>query len=315
LDEVGIEGTGASVWLSQAFHLGFLELSEMCRLRGDKTSAEDYLERAGEMRESIEQHAWHDDWYLCAISDSGRRLGAESAEAMQIYLNTQSWAAIGKVGTPERIARCFDCADERLSTELGPLLFSPPFQKYDPDVGRLSVLQPGCGENGTVYVHAAVFYFLANLMARRPDRAMEILLQIAPMMERQDPAVTQAAPYSYVNSYVGPSYAAHAGRSLANWYTSSSSWTLLAITDWLLGVRPGYEGLLVDPCLPSEWEQAALVRSWRGARYDVRIRKPRGVIGRAVSINVDGEEHMPSAPIPPHSDGHTHRVEVEIGRS
>jgi cellobiose phosphorylase len=312
LDEVGKEGQGVSIWLSQAFHLGLLEFAEMCRLRGDEASAEDCRRRAAALRESVEQHAWDGDWYLCAISDSGRRLGVKGAEAMEIYLNTQSWAAIGKAGSAERIARAFDCADEKLTSEFGPLLLDPPFYEYDPDVGRLTVLRPGCGENGTVYVHAAVFYFLANLVARRPDRAMAILRQIAPMMQEQDPAVTQAAPYSYVNSYVGPCYPEHAGRSLTNWYTSSSSWTFFAITDWLLGVRPEYEGLLIDPCLPSDWDGAVLRRAWRGAEYEVQITKPKGIVGRAVSIRVDGGEHAPDAPIPPHSDGRSHVVEVDI---
>ena len=313
LDEVGIEGRGVSVWLSQAFHHALLEFAEMCQLRGDDVSAQNYHRRAGELRESIERHAWDGDWYLCAISDNGRRLGARGARAMEIYLNTQSWAAIGRTAEPERIARALDCADDRLSTEFGPLLLDPPFYEYHPDVGRLTVLRPGCGENGTVYVHAAVFYFLANLLARRPDRAMEILRQIAPMMGAQDPTVTYAAPYSYVNSYVGPCHPEHAGRSLTNWYTSSSSWTLFAITDWLLGVRPEYEGLVIDPCLPSDWERARLRRTWRGAEYEVRIAKPKGVVGRVVSIEVDGAAQMPGAPIPPHSDGQTHVIEVEIG--
>jgi cellobiose phosphorylase len=313
LDEVGPAGQGVSVWLSQAFHLGLIEFAEMCRLRGDEASAEHYRRRAEELRRGLEQQAWDGDWYLCAISGSGRRLGSKGAEAMEIYLNTQSWSAIGKTGSAERIARAFDCADEKLTSGFGPLLLDPPFYEYDRDVGRLTVLRPGCGENGTVYVHAAVFYFLANLMARRPDRAMEILRQIAPMMEEQDAAVTQAAPYSYVNSYVGPCYPEHAGRSLTNWYTSSSSWTFFAITDWLLGVRPDHEGLLIDPCLPSDWEGAALRRAWRGAEYEVQIVKPKGVVGRAVSVRVDGVDHAPGAPIAPHADGRSHLIEAEVG--
>jgi len=312
LDEVGKEGRGVSVWLSQAFHLGLREFADMCGLRGEEALTEDCRQHADRLRKTIEQHAWDGDWYLCGISDSGRRLGAKGDEAMEIYLNTQSWAAIGKVGSPERIARSFESADAKLSTEFGPLLLAPHFREYDPDVGRLSVLRPGCGENGTVYVHAAVFYFLANVMARRPDRAMEILRQIAPMMEAQDPAVTQAAPYAYVNSYVGPCYPAHAGRSLTNWYTSSASWTLLAITDWLLGVRPEYQGLTIDPCLPTDWDGASLRRKWRGAEYQVRITKPKGIVGRVVSLRVDGEERAPGDSVAPHGDGQRHVVEVEI---
>ncbi len=154
LDQVGREGKGVSVWLSQAFHLGLLEFAEMCQLRGDEASAQNYRRRADELRETIERHGWDGDWYLCAISDSGRRLGARGARAMEIYLNTQSWAAIGRTAEPERIARALDRADDRLWTEFGPLLLDPPFYEYDPDVGRLTVLRPGCGENGTVYVHA-----------------------------------------------------------------------------------------------------------------------------------------------------------------
>ncbi|UCC67717.1 MAG: hypothetical protein JSV79_11450, partial [Armatimonadota bacterium] len=311
LDHVGLEGKGVSVWLSQAFHLGLLEFAEICTLRGDEGLAGKYRARAQGLWDSLQQHAWDGEWYLCAISDPGRRLGAKGAPAMEIYLNTQSWAVIGQAGEPEKVGRALEAADERLDSRFGPLLLAPPYEKHEPDVGRLSICRPGCCENGTVYVHAAVFYFLANLMARRPDRALEILYRIAPMMERHDPEVTHAPPYAYVNSYAGPCYPAHEGRTLTSWYTSSSSWTLLAITDWLLGVRATHGGLLMDPCLPADWERAALRRAWRGAEYEVVITKPKGIVSGEVSVVVDGEEQA-SALVRPHGDGHRHRVEVTI---
>jgi cellobiose phosphorylase/cellobionic acid phosphorylase len=311
LDEVGKEGKGVSVWLSQAFHLALVEFVDICRLHGDENLAQGYRQCADDLREKIEDHTWDGGWYLCAISDNGRRLGAEGEPAMEIYLNSQSWSAIGQAGDPARIARALDSADAKLDSPYGPLLLDPPYRAYDPDVGRLSVLRLGCGENGTVYVHAAVFYALANLMARRPDRALEVLRRIAPMMGADDPEVTQAAPYSYVNSYVGPCYPAHEGRTLANWYTSSCSWTLLAITDWLLGVRPTYDGLLIDPCLPSDWEGASLRREWRGAYYEITITKPRGPVGGRVEVSLDGVA-QPGNVVPAFSDGRRHVVEVKV---
>lgn len=310
-DQIGLQGNGASVWLSQAFHLALVEFAEMCRLRGDDRLAERCRQQAADLRDSLERHAWDGEWYLAAISDSGRRLGAKGERAMEIYLNSQSWAVIGQTAEPERAAAALDSVDRKLSSRYGPLVIDRPFYEYDPDVGRLSVLRPGCGENGTVYVHAAVFYMLANLMARRPDRAFGVLRQIAPMMEEQNPDVTQAAPYAYVNSYVGPCQPAHEGRTLTNWYTSSASWTLYAITDWMLGVRPTYEGLLVDPCLPAEWERAALRRTWRGAEYQVTIARPKGVVAGRVVVTVDGQRHAGQL-VPPHGDGKRHEVSVAI---
>jgi len=312
-DQIGPEGRGVSVWLSQAFHLALVEFAEICELRGEADRGVHYRRRAAELGESIERHAWDGEWYLCAISDRGRRLGRRGDTAMEIYLNTQSRAAIGGLGNTERIDCALEAAARKLNTCFGPLTLDPPFLEYDPEVGRLSVLGPGCGENGTVYVHAAVFNFLANLMVRRPDRALDVLERIAPMMEQHDPELTQAAPYAYVNSYVGPCHPAHEGRTLANWYTSSASWTLLAITDWLLGVRPTFGGLLIDPCLPADWERAALRRAWRGAEYEVVIAKPRGVVSGEVKVTVDGEE-QPQALVRPHSDGRRHRVDVQILR-
>jgi cellobiose phosphorylase len=311
LDEVGVKGKGVSVWLSQAFHLGLLEFVELCRAVGKASLADQYQQAADALRTAIEEHAWDGEWYLAAISDAGRRLGAVGEAAMEIYLNTQSWAVIGRIADAARAASALDAADRKLAFRYGPLLLDPPYYAYDPDVGRLSVLRPGCGENGTVYVHAAVFYFLANLMAGRADRAPEVLTQICPMMEAQDPAITHAAPYSYVNSYVGPCYPAHEGRTLTNWYTSSGSWTFFAITDWMLGVRPQYDGLLIAPCLPSEWERASLTRAWRGAEYDVRITKPTGMTRGEVSLTVDGKA-VAGDVVPAYGDGKRHVVEAVV---
>lgn len=311
LDEVGLKGVGVSIWLSQAFHLTLLEFIALCRATGREELAHHYQQFADGLRLSLEQHAWEGDRYLCAISDDGTRVGKAGDKAMEIYLNTQSWALIGGCTTPERAAAALDAADAKLSCPYGPLLLDPPYYAYDPSVGRISVLRPGCGENGTVYVHAAVFCLLANLIARRPDRALQVLAQICPLMETQDPSVTHAAPYTYVNSYVGPCYPAHAGRTLTGWYTSSGSWTFFAITDWLLGVRPQYDGLLLDPVLPAAWEGASLRRRWRGAEYEIVIRKPAGVIGSQVKLTVDGRP-LAGQLVPAYGDGKHHLVEVEV---
>jgi cellobiose phosphorylase len=100
------------------------------------------------------------------------------------------------------------------------------------------------------------------------------------MTKKQDPRVTQAARYAYVSfyAYVGSCYPAHASRTLPNWYTSSASWALLAIPDWMLGVRPHYQGLVIPPCLPSDREQACLGRHWRGALYEATATKPKGLV-------------------------------------
>ncbi|MFB3883408.1 MAG: GH36-type glycosyl hydrolase domain-containing protein [Armatimonadota bacterium] len=311
LDEVGKDGMGVSVWLSQAFHLAVSEFAEICSLHGDSEMALGYRQCADDLREKLDGHAWDEDRYICAISDRGRRLGARGEPTMEIYLNTQTWAVIGRAGDLARAARALDSAHAKLDCPYGPLLFDPAYRSYDPDVGRLSVLRPGCGENGTVYVHAAVFCALADLMVRQPDRALEVLTRVAPMMERHDPEVTQAAPYAYANSYVGPAYPAHAGRTITNWYTSSPSWTLFIVTDWLLGVRPTYEGLLIDPCLPSDWESASLRREWRDATYEVTITKPKGLVTGMAQVTVDGAR-QPANLVPAFADGKVHQVLVRL---
>jgi len=132
------------------------------------------------------------------------------------------------------------------------------------------------------------------------------------MMEARDPEVTQAPPYAYVNSCAGPCYPQHEGRTLTSWYTSSPSWTLFAITDWMLGVRATHEGLVIDPCLPADWEKATLRRRWRGAEYEVVMAKPKGLVGGALEVVVDGER-LAGNVVPPHGDGRLHRVEVRMG--
>jgi len=311
LDRVGVQGKGISVWLSQAFHYTLLEFADLCQARADVTAAQHYRDLAARLRAALEEYAWDGEWYLCAVSDRGRRVGAAGDPAMEIYLNTQSWAVIGGCATPERAAAALDAVDRKLSCRYGPLLLSPPYYQYDPDVGRISVLRPGCAENGTVYVHGAVFCFLANLTARRPDRALGILEQICPMMECQDPAITFAPPYAYVNSYVGPCFPAHQGRTMTSWYTSSGSWTFFSITDWMLGVRPTYDGLLVDPCLPSDWEKASLRRHWRGAEYEITIRKQKGLVTGQGAITVDGQL-IAGLIVPAFGDGRRHLVEMVI---
>ena len=86
----------------------------------------------------------------------------------------------------------------------------------------------------------------------------------------------------------------------------------MASTQYILGIRPDWDGLAVDPCIPPAWEGFRAVRAFRGDTYEIDITNPDGVSKGVKSVTVDGEP-IDGNVLPVIGDGGTHKVNVVMG--
>ena len=311
LDRCGIEGKGESVWLACAYGKALLQMEEMALQFGFLDDAKLMRSRFEEMAKAINEQAWDGEWYVAIFTDQGKKVGSRECKEGKIYLNSQSWAILGGVAPELRAARCLKSVEKELDTEFGPALFAPAYQAYDPELGRISAFAPGTKENAAVFSHACAFLIVAYAMQKQGNKAYELFTKIAPYNPSKTLDRYQTEPYVYAEYCYGPSSPLF-GLGAFTWNTGTTPWMYLAATHWILGVRPTFEGLLIDPCVPSQWEEFSMERPFRGAIYKIHFKNSTHVQQGVKEIRVDGKV-ISGKVVPAMPAGRIYEIEVILG--
>ena len=305
LNYVGRKGKGESVWLSMIFAAVMNQMEELCRHIGRTQQAELYHSRSSELKELINQNAWDGEWYLRAYGDGGEKIGSASNRYGQIYILSQSWAVISGTADKNRAEKALQSAQEKLDTPFGFLTMSPAYPSYDASVGRISILRPGTFENSAVYCHASAWQMLAELMAGNADAAYEIYRKMDPNNPKHPPEESFSEPYVFPNCYFGRETGVRFGQSVMGWLTATADWIYRIIIEWMIGVRPGYDGIVIDPRLPSCWKNASITRKIRGCTYQVNIKRTH-ISENKTSVSVDG--NLLKNPLIPYFKDNSHHI-------
>jgi cellobiose phosphorylase len=263
------------------------------------------------MMEAVREHAWDGAWFRRAYDYSGDAVGSAENDEGQIWIEPQGMCVMAGIGIEEGFAeRALASVEDRLGTRHGLVLLDPPFSRYHVELGEISSYPPGYKENGGVFSHTNPWIAIAETMIGNGDRALDHYLRINPSAREELSEVHRCEPYVYAQMIAGKAAPTH-GEAKNSWLTGSAAWNLVAITQWILGIRPEHHGLRIDPCLPSAWDGFSAVRRFRAATYRIRIRKPAGVTGRIRSLLVDGRE-VEGDVVPPFPEGRDVTIEGTI---
>ena len=283
LNWMGRAGKGESVWTSMALYHSCNVVAEMARELLEDTTLEQEMRGRGErIAQAIQEHGWDGKWYLAGWSDLGNPVGSSANKEGRIYLNTQTWAVLTGLATGERKKRCLQAIDEMLESEHGSLTLWPSYTGIDENVGRVTQLLPGMYENGTPYCHGTAFKIVSDIIAGRPDQALRSWKKVMPDSAAHPSRVSGCEPYAFTNQYLGPTNG-RAGDSISGWITGTAGWMFRAVIEYFCGIKPGYLGFTIAPCLPSEWNRVCIHRVLRGKTYEVIIQHKPG--GYQIQVN------------------------------
>ncbi len=312
LDQVGRKGRGESVMTTQFLAWMLREMAELMEAMGDQQSASFYLQRFEEVRNAVNQWAWDGQWYWRGTLDSGEVFGSAANNEGRIYINPQSWSVLSQVAPLERALRAMDSVKEYLDTPYGPALLLPAYSRPDPQIGIITRFVPGTKENGTIFNHPVCWAVIAECILKRADRAYEYWKKTSFLTRGRQPEVYKVEPYVYAEYVYGPDHP-NFGQGEFTWTTGTAAWMWRACIDWILGIRPTYHGLLIDPCVPSHWQEYTVVRQFRGSKYSITVRNPEGVSCGVSELWVDGKRFDGNL-VPPLEDGTTHKVLAIMGK-
>jgi N,N'-diacetylchitobiose phosphorylase len=269
-----------------------------------------YAAMAENVKAACEKELWDGEWYIRGITRKGIKIGSHKNEAGKIFLESNSWAVLSDVAPRERGIMAMDSVHKYLASKFGIHLVWPTFSEPNDDIGYLTRVYKGIKENGAIFSHPNPWAMIAECKLGRGDLAMKLYNDLLPYNQNDMIEVREAEPYSYCQFIMGKDHTAF-GRARHPWLTGSGGWAYIAATQWILGVRLRFDGLVVDPCIPHDWKEFEVVRQWRGATYRITVQNLNSVQKGVTSMTLNGKNV--AGPISPQKPGSMNRIEVTMG--
>jgi len=303
-------GGGESAMVSFMHYWALQYFIKTAKYLGHDKDVKKYTEMAETVKNACENVLWDGDWYIRGFTKKGKKIGTKETEEGKVFLNAQSWAVYSGVASDDRGKKCMDAVDNHLYSKYGIHLLWPAYSKPDDDIGYVTRVYKGIKENASIFSHPNPWAVIAECILGRGERAMKFYDAILPYNQNDIIEIRGAEPYSYCQFIMGKDHTAH-GRARHPWLTGTGAWFYTAATKFILGIRPGYEGLTIDPCIPKEWNEFTISRIWRGANYNIQVKNPDRVEKGVKSITLNGEPVDDIIPIQP--EGTINKVEVVMG--
>ena len=282
-----MDGTVAeSVFIGGLFCLAAKELADIADARGSAAEAATYRAAAAAMETTVWEHGWDGAWFRRAYDAFGQPVGSASSGEGQIFIEPQGICIMAGLGLEDgRAVRALDAVNERLATEHGILLQQPAFSGYQVRLGEISSYPPGFKENASNFCHTNPWIMIAETMVGRGDQAFDYYTRINPSARESISELHRCEPFVYAQTIAGrdtPKF----GEAKNSWLTGTAAWNYVAITQWILGIRPTYAGLEVAPVIPSGWSGFTATRVFRGVTYTITVERQGP--GQAISILANG---------------------------
>jgi len=276
-----------SVFIGGLFVLAAKELAAIARHSGHADEAAGYLAEGAHMEETVRRHGWDGEWFLRAYDDFGNKVGSKECAEGKIFIEPQGFCILAGIGLEDGLARrALESVRKYLATPHGIVLQQPAYSRYYLHLGEISSYPPGYKENAGIFCHNNPWVIIAEAMAGNGDGAHDYYSRINPSAREAISDVHRCEPYVYAQMIAGRDAPTH-GEAKNSWLTGTAAWNYYAIVQFILGIRPAYDGLQITPAIPERWTGFRAVRRFRGVTYRITVR--RAGTGNAVKLMVDGQ--------------------------
>ncbi len=308
-DCINLRGKGESMFSTFLYLRGLAEMVALAKKLGRNADAARFENTRLAVKKAVDRHAWDGDWFVRGYLDSGHKLGGKKSEQAKIFINSQTWAVLSGAVDKDKCVAAMDSLNRYLATEHGIVKNYPAYQDSVVEVGAITSFPAGLKENAGIFCHANTWAVVAEAMLGRGDRAFQHYLSFHPAAKNDIADVYTMEPYVYAQFITGKEHPYKFGRARNSWLTGTASWAFVAISQYVLGIRPDYDGLIVDPCIPSNWDGFEVTRVYRGATYRIRVRNPYNLSSGIRDLVVNGRP-VPGNRIPLAKAGSTVSVEA-----
>ena len=300
-----------SVMIAAMFVLYGKEFAEICRRWGDQENSRTALQHVNAMKSAIDAHGWDGEWFLRAYDAAGNKVGSAECDEGKIFIEPQGFAVMAGLGTDDgRAGTALNSVNELLACEFGIVLNYPAYSRYYLEYGEISTYPEGYKENGGIFCHNNPWIMIAETVVGNGDRAFDYYCRTGPAWQ-DHVALRKTEPYVYAQMVAGKE-AQKPGEAKNSWLTGTAAWNYHAITEHILGIKPDYDGLRIEPCIPAGWTGYSITRQFRGATYQIRVLNPDSVSTGIASLHVD-DKPVEGNLLPVIAPGSTCQVDVVMG--
>jgi cellobiose phosphorylase len=300
-----------SVFIAGLFVLAGRELAAIARHRGLEREAQGYLDEVAKMEQVVREYGWDGEWFLRAYDDFGHKVGSKECEEGKIFIETQGFCVLAGIGLEDGMAqKALDSVRKHLATEHGIVLQQPAYSRYYLNLGEISSYPPGYKENAGIFCHNNPWVIIGETRVGNGDAAFDYYRRINPSARESIGEIHRCEPYVYPQMIAGKD-APTFGEAKNSWLTGTAAWTYYTITQWILGIRPAYDGLAIEPVIPKNWKGFKATRKFRGVTYHIEV--TRAGDGNRVALVVDGAPVEGTTVPPPPSGRSEVAVQVTIG--
>lgn len=302
---------GESAMVSFLHYWAISVFVALAKQLGRDADAQKYSAMGEKVKALCEEKLWDDGWYIRGVTHENKKIGTHADTEGRVHMESNTWAVLSGVASPERGKQAMDAVDEYLYTDWGLMLNAPSYGKIDDSIGFITRVYKGVKENGAIFSHPNPWAWCAEAMLGRGARAMKFYDSICPYHQNDKIEIRESEPYSYCQFVMGRDHTAH-GRARHPFMTGSGGWSYFAATRYMLGIRPDFDGLIIDPCVPADWKGFKATRKWRGATYEIEVQNPNGAEKGVKSVTVDGKA-IDGNKIPVAANGAVCKILVVMG--
>ena len=307
------EGPNAeSVFIAGMFVRYGKDYAAICRHQGMTEEAEIAEKAIAEMEKTVMDAGWDGEWYLRAYDHYKNKIGSKECEDGKIFIEPQGFCVMAEIGLEEGYClKAMESVEKYLDTKYGIVLLQPPYHRYHVELGEISSYPPGYKENAGIFCHNNPWISIAETVVGRGNRAWQVYTRTCPAYIEDISEIHRTEPYVYSQMIAGKD-APNFGEAKNSWLTGTAAWTFLDVSQFILGIRPDYDGLTVDPCIPSKLDGFTAKRDFRGVSYHITVKNPNHVEKGVVSMIVDGQP-VEGTTIPFSAEKKDVNVEVTMG--
>lgn len=302
-------GGGESAMVSFLHYWALQNFIELAEYLNHTEDAEHYKKVAEKVKAACDRELWDKEWYIRGITKKGKKIGTMEDEEGKVHLESNAWAVLSGAADHDKAVKAMDAVDKYLYTPYGILLNTPAYTKPDTSIGFITKVYPGLKENSAIFSHPNPWAWAAECKIGHGDMAMKYYNALCPYWQNDMIEIRESEPYSYCQFVVGKDHTAF-GRARHPFMTGSGGWAYFSATRYMLGIRPDFDTLQIDPCIPADWKEFKAIRNWRGAVYHIHINNEAGVMKGVKEIYVD---HEKAEAIPQMQAGTEHFVEIVMG--
>jgi cellobiose phosphorylase len=307
------EGSKAeSLMIAGQFVIYGQDYVDLCRHIGMNDEADRAQKHVDAMIEAVKKNGWDGEWYLRAYDYYGNKVGSHENKEGKIFIESQGWCTMAGIGLKDGLVKkSLDSVKKYLDCEHGIVLNNPAFTEYVVEYGEISSYPAGYKENAGIFAHNNPWVIIGETVLGRGDEAWEYYKKICPAYLQDKQELHKVEPYVYSQMTAGKD-AFRPGEAKNSWLTGTAAWNWYAITQFILGIKPDYDGLAVDPCVPKDWKHYEVNRKFRGADYHITVLNPSGVNHGVKSLTVNGTA-VEGNVVPMQAEGTTNEVVVTLG--